>query len=80
MSYVVEPGPVRVAGQPGAELDATIVLVGCGGTGGFLAEALARLLLGRRAVLFLVDPDRVGTENLGRQDVLHGIRGAGRMG
>ena len=67
MSYVVAPGPLRVAGPYSDELDATIVLVGCGGTGGFLAEALARLLLGRRARLFLVDPDRVGPENLGRQ-------------
>jgi tRNA A37 threonylcarbamoyladenosine dehydratase len=70
VSYVVEPGPVRVAGRRGEERDATIVLVGCGGTGGFLAQALARLLLGRRAALFLVDPDRVGPENLGRQAFL----------
>jgi len=68
--YVVDPDPVRVPGQHGDELDATIVLVGCGGTGGFLAEALARLLLGRRAALFLVDPDRVALENLGRQAFL----------
>jgi PRTRC genetic system ThiF family protein len=67
VTYVVEPAPVRVAGQRRDELNATIVLVGCGGTGGFLAEALARLLLGRRAALFLVDPDCVAPENLGRQ-------------
>jgi PRTRC genetic system ThiF family protein len=47
--------------------DATIVLVGCGGTGGFLAEVLCRLLLGRKARLFLVDPDRVEPHNVARQ-------------
>lgn len=67
VSYVVDPGPIRQAGQRGDELEATIVLVGCGGTGGFLSEALARLLIGRQAVLFLIDPDHVGPENLGRQ-------------
>lgn len=47
---------------------ASIVLVGCGGTGGFLATAIARLLLGHNdAKLCLVDLDRVGPENLGRQ-------------
>jgi tRNA A37 threonylcarbamoyladenosine dehydratase len=70
VTYVIEAGPVRIAGQRGDELDAAIVLVGCGGTGGFFAEALARLLVGRRAALFLVDPDRVGPENLGRQAFL----------
>jgi PRTRC genetic system ThiF family protein len=60
--------------EPGAEgwgrpapRAATVVLVGCGGTGGFLAEALGRLLLGRDAELALVDPDRVEEANLGRQ-------------
>lgn len=47
--------------------DATIVLVGCGGTGGFLAEALGRLLVGRDAALLLVDHDRVEPHNVGRQ-------------
>ena len=42
-------------------------MVGCGGTGGFLAEAVCRLLLGRRARLFLVDPDRVEPHNVARQ-------------
>src|SRR6266536_5791075 len=49
------------------ELEANIVLVGCGGTGGFLAEALCRLLIGRRSRLFLVDPDRVEPHNVARQ-------------
>jgi hypothetical protein len=47
--------------------DAVIVLVGCGGTGGFLAEAVCRLLLDRPAELYLVDHDRVEAKNLRRQ-------------
>src|SRR5947209_7762575 len=47
--------------------EATIVLVGCGGTGGFLAEAVCRLLIGRSAQVFVVDPDRVEPHNLLRQ-------------
>jgi PRTRC genetic system ThiF family protein len=47
--------------------EATVVLVGCGGTGGFLTEAVCRLLLGRRAELFLVDMDRVEPHNVARQ-------------
>ena len=47
--------------------DARIVVVGCGGTGGYLAEAICRLLMGRRASLYLVDMDRVEPANLGRQ-------------
>ena len=43
------------------------MLVGCGGTGGFLAEAVCRLLLGRRAELYLVDMDRVEAHNVARQ-------------
>lgn len=57
------------------DLDATIVLVGCGGTGGFLATAIARLLIGRRARLFLVDFDRVEPPNLGRQNFQSGDLG-----
>jgi PRTRC genetic system ThiF family protein len=47
--------------------EATVVLVGCGGTGGFLAEAVCRLLLGRDGQLCLVDPDRVEPHNVARQ-------------
>jgi PRTRC genetic system ThiF family protein len=43
------------------------VLVGCGGTGGFLAEDICRLLIGRHASLCLVDPDRVEPHNVARQ-------------
>ena len=44
-----------------------LVVVGCGGTGGFLAESIARLLLGREAMLYLVDMDRVEPHNVARQ-------------
>jgi PRTRC genetic system ThiF family protein len=49
-----------------------IVLVGCGGTGGFLAELLARMIKGFRldAALTLYDGDRVGRENVVRQNFL----------
>lgn len=47
----------------------TILLVGCGGTGGFVAEGLCRLLVGDRdRRLYLVDHDRVEESNLGRQN------------
>jgi hypothetical protein len=59
--------PGAPGGRRSEELEATIVLVNCGGTGGLVAEALARLMLGRRATLFLVDPDRVAQGNLRRQ-------------
>jgi tRNA A37 threonylcarbamoyladenosine dehydratase len=47
--------------------EVTIVLVGRGGTGGFLAEAICRLLIDRQASLSLVDPDRVERHNVTRQ-------------
>ncbi|MFN8472131.1 MAG: ThiF family adenylyltransferase [Anaerolineae bacterium] len=57
------------AGRPtrSGEREATIVLVGCGGTGSFLAESVCRLLIGRTADLYLVDMDRVEEHNIGRQ-------------
>lgn len=45
-----------------------ITVVGCGGTGGFVAESLCRLLTGRDAVITLVDHDRVEGHNLLRQN------------
>lgn len=44
----------------------TVTVVGCGGTGGFAAEALCRLLP-REATLVLVDHDRAEERNLTRQ-------------
>ena len=43
------------------------MVVGCGGTGGFLAEAICRLLMDVPADLYLVDMDRVEPHNCGRQ-------------
>jgi PRTRC genetic system ThiF family protein len=48
--------------------DGSILLVGCGGTGGFVAEGLCRLINGTSYHLYLVDPDRVEERNLGRQN------------
>lgn len=75
MGYRIETEPTTRDGTrlARADLDATIVLVGCGGTGGFLAEAICRLLIGRRARLFLVDLDRVEPHNVARQAFLCGI-------
>lgn len=44
-----------------------IVVVGCGGTGAFVAEGLCRLLGDRPASVILVDHDRVEEHNLRRQ-------------
>lgn len=67
MTYRVEPCFGGGSGQPAPPEDATIVLVGCGGTGAFLAEAVCRLLIGRRGSLHVIDPDRVAEHNLARQ-------------
>ena len=44
-----------------------ITLVGCGGTGAFVAEGMCRLLGGTRRRLMLVDPDVVEPHNIRRQ-------------
>lgn len=44
-----------------------ILVVGCGGTGCFVAEGLCRLLIGTDIPILLIDPDRVEPHNLGRQ-------------
>ena len=53
-----------------ARLDrqADILVVGVGGTGGFLAESLCRLMTGRPASITLVDHDIVERHNLLRQN------------
>jgi PRTRC genetic system ThiF family protein len=69
VSYTLRTGWRGSSGVRDDLLYASIVLVGCGGTGGFLAESIARLLRGHHdARLCLVDMDRVGPENLGRQN------------
>ncbi|MCK4299478.1 MAG: ThiF family adenylyltransferase, partial [Planctomycetes bacterium] len=45
----------------------TVSIVGCGGTGGFVAEGLCRLLP-PQASMVLIDMDRVEERNLGRQN------------
>ena len=52
----------------------TVTVVGCGGTGGFVAEGLARLLP-PRADLVLIDHDRVEERNLARQNFTRGELG-----
>ena len=52
--------------------DPWITVVGCGGTGGFVAEGLCRLFQGRDATIVLVDHDRVEPHNLLRQNFYAG--------
>ena len=52
--------------------DPWITVVGCGGTGGFVAEGLCRLFQGREANIVLVDHDRVEPHNLLRQNFYPG--------
>lgn len=46
----------------------TLIVVGCGGTGGFVAEGLCRLMVGRECRITLVDHDVVEEHNLRRQN------------
>lgn len=45
-----------------------IFIIGCGGTGGFVAEQICRLLMGRNADITLIDHDVVEHHNLFRQN------------
>ena len=45
-----------------------VLIVGAGGTGGFFAESLCRLMTGRRAVITIIDHDVVEQHNLLRQN------------
>ena len=49
-----------------------ITVVGCGGTGGFVAEGLCRLFGSGDGHLLLIDHDRVEDHNLGRQNFYPG--------
>jgi PRTRC genetic system ThiF family protein len=55
--------------------DFNIVVVGCGGTGGFVAEGLCRLLSGSDIPIILIDHDRVEPHNLVRQNFYAGDLG-----
>ena len=84
MRYLVETSRLILRDAAGnaihrAQWDATIVVVGCGGTGSLLVPRLCRLLLGRRAQLVLVDHDQVEPHNIGRQDQLCGICRSARL-
>ena len=59
MSYKLDNGFTR--------MNFAVVVVGCGGTGGFVAESLCRLLP-HNATPVLVDHDRVEERNLARQN------------
>lgn len=48
------------------------MVVGCGGTGGFLAEGLCRILANIDLDLLLIDHDRVEPHNLRRQNFFEG--------
>ena len=47
---------------------ADVAVVGCGGTGGWVAESLCRLLANSGRQLILIDGDRVEERNLTRQN------------
>jgi len=75
MHYLIEASPLVLRDLRGtaihrADWDATVVVVGCGGTGSRLVPDICRLLIGRKARLFLVDHDRVEPHNLGRQSFI----------
>ncbi len=59
----------------GIPRDSNIIVVGCGGTGGFVAEGLCRLLGNSDKTLVLVDYDRVEPHNLRRQNFFEGDLG-----
>ena len=64
MSYIVSLEDMHKAPE--------IAVVGCGGTGGFVAEGLCRVLKNYDLHLMLVDPDRVEPHNLLRQNFFAG--------
>src|SRR3954447_7728273 len=66
MPYLIDAASAQ-SGVGQREREVNVVLVGCGGTGGFLSEAICRLLIGHRSRIHLVDPDRVEPHNVARQ-------------
>ena len=67
MTYILDTRYAEYGGDGQRSEHAAIVIVGCGGTGGFLAERVCQLLIGRSATLHLVDHDRVEPRNIARQ-------------
>ncbi len=53
-------------------ISSNIIVVGCGGTGGFVAEGLCRLLRDSDRSILLIDHDRVEPHNLLRQNFYAG--------
>ena len=53
-------------------MNSRILVVGCGGTGGFVAEGLCQLLINSDVPLLLIDHDRVEPHNLIRQHFFSG--------
>ena len=51
------------------------MVVGLGGTGGFVAEGLCRLLVDKKTTIYLVDHDKVEERNIGRQNFYPGDLG-----
>jgi len=61
VSYIVDTSRV-------VDHNRQLVLIGCGGTGGFVAEGLCRLLINIPYEMVLVDPDVVEERNIARQN------------
>ncbi len=55
-----------------SQTEAEIAVIGCGGTGSFVAEGLCRLLGNEEFNLLLIDHDRVEPHNLRRQNFFAG--------
>ena len=62
---------VTIRDTPGRVFSGSTTVVGCGGTGGFVAEGLCRLLPNEETLL-LIDHDRVEPHNLRRQNFFEG--------
>jgi len=58
MTYILKP----------IDENGSIMVVGCGGTGGFVAERICRLAMGQERRIILVDHDCVEERNVGRQN------------
>lgn len=66
--YSFDPSYIHLRNTPGEKslANRSVMVVGCGTIGGYLATYLARLGAGTRGRLILVDPDVLLPQNLGR--------------